>query len=247
MHGLAQEVVDELIDWSHIVDANAMKPCGLVCKNWLRRSRYHLFATVLLSAANISSFIDLVEASSLPLLSFIRDLTLCYGGVPSDEAFLQKLYRTPNLKKIVIRIGIFVPDVQGALDWLNSAMRLHNHLRAWANSSSSLYTLVLEARPIRTIPLRTLVELISCLPTIKELSLLGLHHITADAGTPPAYPLELRLLHLNAVTGSEFLFSWLLSLPGVSRLQHLPSGSFTTTICRNHTSDAWVEDSQSLA
>ncbi|KAJ7160539.1 hypothetical protein C8R43DRAFT_341001 [Mycena crocata] len=221
MYGLAQELIDEIIDWSRFADADAMKPCGLVCKGWLRRSRYHLFTTVLLSAGNISSFLDLVEASSLPILSFIRDMTLFYNGTPPDPGLLDEVHSTPNLRTIGVQIGMSVPDVQAALDWLNSATSLKNHLRAWAKSSSSIYALDLDIKVFHSVPLQMIVEFLNCVPTITEFSLLGLQHITADAGIPPAFPLELKTFLLIAVTGGEFLFSWLLSLPSNYRLDHL--------------------------
>ncbi|KAJ6531668.1 hypothetical protein DFH09DRAFT_811682, partial [Mycena vulgaris] len=47
---LPQELVNKVIDevWHTGPDdgAGAMKACGLVCKSWLHRSRFHLFSRV---------------------------------------------------------------------------------------------------------------------------------------------------------------------------------------------------------
>ncbi|KAJ6605188.1 hypothetical protein DFH09DRAFT_1422067, partial [Mycena vulgaris] len=73
---LAQELIDQVIDWCHLADPDTMKPCGLVCTQWLPRTRYHLFFSATLSTANLASFVDLIDASSVKILYFIRKLRL---------------------------------------------------------------------------------------------------------------------------------------------------------------------------
>ncbi|KAJ7877646.1 hypothetical protein B0H13DRAFT_1535416, partial [Mycena leptocephala] len=73
-----QELFDEIID--HCYEgpggAAAVNTCGFVCKRWLPRSRFHLFSRIILDADNLPLFIDIVDTSSLPILSFVRHLTL---------------------------------------------------------------------------------------------------------------------------------------------------------------------------
>jgi hypothetical protein len=71
MDDLAQELIDQIIDcWN--LEKDAMGPCGLVGKIWLPRSRYHLFSRVSVNPRNLQSFVDVVESSSSPILTFIQ-------------------------------------------------------------------------------------------------------------------------------------------------------------------------------
>jgi len=72
MPDFAQELIDQVVDHWCLEDPKGMKPCGLVSKRWLPRSRYHLFSSVLLDAQNLHSFVALVDTSSLPILEFVR-------------------------------------------------------------------------------------------------------------------------------------------------------------------------------
>ncbi|KAJ7474058.1 hypothetical protein FB451DRAFT_987964, partial [Mycena latifolia] len=76
MDDLAQELINQIIDCWEIADKDSMSSCGLVCKLWLPRSRYYLFSTVSVNGKNLHSFVDLVDSSASPILSFIRHLTL---------------------------------------------------------------------------------------------------------------------------------------------------------------------------
>ncbi|KAJ6563639.1 hypothetical protein DFH09DRAFT_884965, partial [Mycena vulgaris] len=71
-----QELIDHIIDHCYWTASGSLKSCGLVCKRWLGRSRYHLFSHVHLPNPQLQYFVDVVESSSesLPILSFIRKL-----------------------------------------------------------------------------------------------------------------------------------------------------------------------------
>ncbi|KAJ7834158.1 hypothetical protein B0H13DRAFT_1653387, partial [Mycena leptocephala] len=75
MDGLAQELIDQIIDCCNLAEKDAMGACGLVCKLWLPRSRYHLFSRVSVNTDNLHSFVDVLESSSSPILTFIQHLT----------------------------------------------------------------------------------------------------------------------------------------------------------------------------
>ncbi|KAF7352027.1 hypothetical protein MVEN_01165000 [Mycena venus] len=222
MRPFAQELVEQVIDCS--ADSNAMKAWGLVCKTWLPRTRYHLFSKVSLSHDNLSSFVDLVEASPLPLLSCIHDLTLCYNGAPPDTELLGRIHSCPNLRSISIQIRGSFEENQDAPDWLDSEESFLVHIRAWGTISSSISTLNLEVQGIDDIPLQTIVDIIACVPTITRLSMHGddetWEFINADGGIPPSFPLALKELDLTG-NGTDSLFEWLLTLPIIPCLKHL--------------------------
>ncbi|KAJ6468710.1 hypothetical protein DFH09DRAFT_1222093 [Mycena vulgaris] len=215
MHAFAQELYDLLIDSCHLADPKSMKACGLVCRRWLPRSRYNLFSSVYLSARTLASFVDLVEASSLPILSFIRALELYYDDAPPDTVLLERLHCCPNLTDI--RIELRSLDPQAALDWLMDES-LRTHVRAWGNHAISISRLALAPGPL-VFPFHTIIGLVACVPTISDLAVFNAS-ITSEADVPPPFPLDLQRLTVLG-SGGHFLFRWLLSLPVVPALRHL--------------------------
>ncbi|KAJ7621811.1 hypothetical protein B0H17DRAFT_1151729 [Mycena rosella] len=163
MNDLAQELADQVIDW--VADENVMHMCicSLVCKRWLHRTRYRLFSKVLLITENLRSFIDLVESSSLPILSFIRHLELRYNGNPVDNALLARAQLCPNLT----RIRILITGHSHNVHWLTK-QSLHSHLHHGARIRLPFaFGLVLH-RPNK-ISVGTLTRIVSCFPNLDTL------------------------------------------------------------------------------
>ncbi|KAJ7671361.1 hypothetical protein DFH06DRAFT_980330, partial [Mycena polygramma] len=75
MRDFPQELVELVID--HVATTRDVGKCGLVCKQWLGRSRMHLFSHLNLAnmgPANIESFLNIIQASLIPILSLVRTL-----------------------------------------------------------------------------------------------------------------------------------------------------------------------------
>ncbi|KAJ7140717.1 hypothetical protein C8R44DRAFT_866414 [Mycena epipterygia] len=136
MREFPQKLIDQVID-CRAEDLNAIKLSGLFCKGWLRRSRYHLFATVLLTAKNLCTFTELVVHSTLPTLTYIRHLKLRYDCRPFDGTNLALLHHCPNLTTIGIVIMYSGKGDSSAINWL-AQESLHTHLRSWSANSISL-------------------------------------------------------------------------------------------------------------
>jgi hypothetical protein len=117
MDNLAQEVVDELIDALHGIDAESMKACGLVCTRWVDRSRYHLFSRVSISAKMIFSFFELVDASPVPILT-----SLAYDGNRQWLGNLERLHRCMNIRALELDAVAGVHDLEP----------LRSHILSWA-------------------------------------------------------------------------------------------------------------------
>jgi hypothetical protein len=236
MHDLAQELVDHIIDcvfycWNNEDDPGAaMKSCGAVCKRWLRRSRYHFFSEVYLTCKNLRSFVDAVDTSALPLLSFVRHLTLEYRDRPPNTTLLNSIHQCPNLSGIAIHIPYVYYDSRNratamTLDWLGSE-ELLTHLRSWSTNSPSISTFELKSSPPMRLPHRTFINLMSCFPSIGSL-------VLEDAAPwaetiPPNSFTPLRLTSVSLDYSSRdlavctsFLFAWLLSLPVVPNMTAL--------------------------
>ncbi|KAJ7449423.1 hypothetical protein B0H11DRAFT_2202098 [Mycena galericulata] len=217
MREFPQELIDKVLDQLP-TDGTDIGIYGLVCKGWLPRSRYHLFSTVDLTAENISAFVDLVDASSLPLLTYIRHLKLTYDGQPPDAVYLECLQCCPNLT----RIGIYIVGKgsvdSSALSWLDSDEFLHAYIRSWSANTVTLSQFELKARNTASVPLRSIIKLISCIPFVEALSIQVVSGISGSSGVANLYPSDIpfpsRLARLDVFfRGAQCFFDWLLSLP----------------------------------
>lgn len=216
MREFPQEPTDKVVD--HMEDNKALKICNLICKAWLPRSRYHLFSTVTLTAPNLASFVDLIDASSLSLLPFVRHLKLKYTGVPLDVAHLARLHHCPNLTSIGIEIGGYTAS---PTDWLDSDELLQTHIRSWSANATSLVRFDLKFGSLTPFPLRTMRNLLSCIPSVETLGIDV--PIARDTDIYPSYaPARLAHLDINVLfEGNDYFFRWLLSLPVLPILKSL--------------------------
>ncbi|KAJ7676871.1 hypothetical protein DFH06DRAFT_1169212 [Mycena polygramma] len=112
---LPPEVEELVID--HLYDENAsLGCCGLVCKSWLRTSRYHLFGAVSLHTGNWRGFLQLVNSSLVTFIPSIHTVTI--SGSSSET--------TPYLNEMLPQLP-FLPS-------LNS---LRFYLIAWTHVSKA--------------------------------------------------------------------------------------------------------------
>ncbi|KAJ7120195.1 hypothetical protein C8R44DRAFT_877645 [Mycena epipterygia] len=217
MRDFPQELIDKIIDDWHLVDPSGMKQCSLVCKRWVFRSRYNLFSNVYLTTENLRPFVEFVKTSSPPILSFVRHLVLSFWDLPLNASHLAQIHHCPKLTHIELRIRHTGGNHSSTVDWLES---LQTHLRAWSANSGSLSRLDLSVTS-GTTSLRTVVDLIACLPSLETLGISGPGSILADTTAHPS-PGPTRLAHLElSVQMSSLIFPWLLSLPVVPILKSL--------------------------
>ncbi|KAJ7621816.1 hypothetical protein B0H17DRAFT_1188385 [Mycena rosella] len=215
MNELAQELADQVIDWVADEGLMHMRICSLVCKRWLHRTRCHLFSTVLLTTENLRAFIDLVESSSLPILSFIRHLKLQYNGSPLDNTLLARAHLCPNLT----RIRILITGHSDNARWLAN-QSLHSHLRSWGDASGSLSHLELVLHRPKTISVGTLTEIVSCIPKMGTLAMKGI--FLAESMTSLSFtPCCLEHLVLSSPGGAHVHLSWLRAFPVTPILKSL--------------------------
>ncbi|KAJ7474059.1 hypothetical protein FB451DRAFT_1367080 [Mycena latifolia] len=221
MDELAQELVDHFIDCWNVVDKDAMSSCSLVCKHWVPRSRYHLFSDVSLNIDNLRSLVDLVEPSSLPILSYIRHLV--FRGIPLDTTHLARLHLCQNLTSIEIFIPSQLIKVGELLRWLGSEEALRAHLRSWHDQSVCFSSLRFNTLAFLQMPLHAISDIISCVPGIKTFGISGISVSTVSERTSncanPSRLDDLRLFLRRG--GTPKVFSWLLSLPEIPILKSL--------------------------
>ncbi|KAJ7691300.1 hypothetical protein B0H17DRAFT_565256 [Mycena rosella] len=196
---------------------DAMKTCGLVCKGWLRRSRFHLFSQLHLREYDLHSFVNVVDASSLPILDFIRHLTLNFDRSMFDDALLTRIHRCPNLTRVEAKLydGLRVTESAGHC--------LFTHLPLWASNAPSLSRLDLAFIGRDSIRTDVILDIASCIPSLEYLGIYGPStKIEFDAASPSLpLPVALRTLDISLNSGIARLLSQLLARPRVPHLESL--------------------------
>jgi hypothetical protein len=218
MDRLAQELIDEIIDHWQLLDPNSMRPCGLIGKRWLPRSRHHLFSSVYLTKNNLQTFIDILNTSALLILPSIRTIILCYQDTLHDDEHLKRLHNCPNLVQIVLRSGTRVSGGMTS-QWFGST-ELQAHIRAWTKYSPAFSQLDLEFHSFGRVEMTTIAHILSCVPSLQSLRMRGIR-IEAKSPMPLYFPPCLVHLDLGTVIGGEIFLAWLGSLDRLPILQSL--------------------------
>ncbi|KAJ6531662.1 hypothetical protein DFH09DRAFT_1370479 [Mycena vulgaris] len=225
---LPQELVDKVIDdtWHTGSDGvdGAMKACGLVCKSRLHRSRFHLFSRVAIDADNLPLFIDIVDTSLLPILSFIRDLQLRFRASrpPLDDVLLTRMHRCPNLTRIEAKIVTCESGERVLLQELPPS--LHTHLPFWSSAAPSFSRLDLRVQELPSrLHLSEIFDIASRIPSLGSLGIYAYHSSIVDdsATTSCSLPLRLHTLNIDVVYGVGTLIQRLLSGPTLPTFKSL--------------------------
>ncbi|KAJ7928687.1 hypothetical protein B0H13DRAFT_1860261 [Mycena leptocephala] len=224
MRHFPQELIDIVLDQVAEQDCNGriwrirrpptpIATCGLVCKQWLPRSRLHVFRTVVLYGPRLRNLLDLQTESSLPLLSLAQDLFLIFGDfTPDDVASLRACLRLTHPE-----IGL---PTSG--DEIRNSF-LRTHLPFLETHCSSLSSLKLSPCEKSAVPLGIIVDILGCLPSVTSLELEGQSCRIVEPQVLPLQPCPRRLETLNIAVkdGADALFAWFLSLALAPRIKSL--------------------------
>jgi hypothetical protein len=220
MRDFAQELVEKVIDhYAEPQDMASVKVCGLVCKRWSSRSRFHLFSRVILDKDNLSLFIDIIDSSSSPILSFIQHLTLRFAGRCLEDALLDKIHHCPNIRGIEACISVVNVD---EID--NFYQSLQIHLPFWANNAPLLshFNFKCVDGLMMGIAPEKIFDMIKYIPSMEYLGISGafvfMWEYTSTVGhlLPPHW----QALDIDVHSSGRFLSSLLL-LPTVPSLKSL--------------------------
>ncbi|KAJ7503255.1 hypothetical protein B0H11DRAFT_2187741 [Mycena galericulata] len=220
MREFAQEIVDKVIDFAAPSEIEA---CGLVCRRWLPRNRYHLFSKVILTRNNLSAFVDIVDISPLPILSYIQHIHFDFDRSPLDESFLERIHPCPNLICIRIEDDIFADYSQ--FQEFNLEL-LRPNIQSWAAESGSISRLELALKLV-DLPVESLRSILSCVPAIETLHIDGydLGWLPRSFHGAPVPPFTLdHLRHLTVRidrSGCDDFFTWLIAQPPMPLLRSL--------------------------
>ncbi|KAJ7223567.1 hypothetical protein GGX14DRAFT_427841 [Mycena pura] len=213
---LLPEVSDCVID--HLsTDKTALKACGLAGRQWLPRSRFHLFREVRLRVGpglaaigsirdvegylDMEGFLEVVDASSSDIFATIQRLAVTYVGERSVGS--EHLLRFSPCFQLQ-HLNVQLPRHQG-----NDAEVLHTQLASVANNWSSLSSFSLS---FSIASLSVIFDIIACFPRLEQLTLLG-QKMDDTIGSLAALPPRIRSLDTGILRGGEFFFRHLLSLP----------------------------------
>ncbi|KAJ6501779.1 hypothetical protein DFH09DRAFT_298370 [Mycena vulgaris] len=218
MPQLPQELVDRFID-DLGSDRAALKTCGLVCREWAPRSRFHLFSEVklqvgILRSRSAETFLCLVDTSSFDILAVIRRLSLSYAD--RDSLAKEHLLRFVPCSQLT-DLSLDLPRDDALTDEI--LLSLHPQLALVGHNFSSLSSFSLN---FGHLSLPGLLEVLACLPTLETLWIGG---FDLEIGETPAafalFPQRLHSLDMRIFRGAEHFFRHLISLPTTPLLRSL--------------------------
>ncbi|KAJ6459648.1 hypothetical protein C8R45DRAFT_1030620 [Mycena sanguinolenta] len=230
MRDFAQELVDYVIEFwvrADLDDAEPMKVCGLVCKRWLPRSRCHLFSRVTLGAPNLRSFVDIIDSTSLPILSYIQHLTFRFAGKPLEPALLGRIHDCLNLTGIEIWISEMALN-RADNEQFYTVLQAHLPLLASTSPSLSRFDFRLPHKPTSGLPVGSIVDIIGCVPSVEFVTVHGVYsYIIPDSqlarreSSPHLRPLQMHTLEIRSYQGVQLLTTSLLSRHVLPNLRSL--------------------------
>ncbi|KAJ7746019.1 hypothetical protein B0H16DRAFT_1557477 [Mycena metata] len=212
MQDFPQELTDKVIDAVYFdAGSKCMKTCSLVCRQWLPRSRLHLFSTLRLDSKTYTdragAFFQLLDNSPFPILPNVQSLDLRYDG-PLDEAHMARLQECRNLRDL----GIATSWEDNEKHWLV----LQDFCRSIQSGNLFLVVSCLDFRLNTDIYLPVLIKILGGIPSLQKLCITGSYNITAPEETPAPsspFPPNLHALNISVVAGTGLFFGWVLSLP----------------------------------
>ncbi|KAJ7832664.1 hypothetical protein B0H14DRAFT_1173115 [Mycena olivaceomarginata] len=176
MQRFPQELIDLVLD--QVADSErdhnggawrrpstSIATCGLVCKQWLPRSRLHVFSSMALFGSRLRSLLDLeAESSSLSLLSLARDLCLVFRNdfASKDMSRLRTCLSLTHLELCFPR--------SSTEEW---DLFLGTHLPFLGAHCISLSSLKLSPCEKSAVSLRVIVDILVCLPSLCAFQLEG--------------------------------------------------------------------------
>ncbi|KAJ7470153.1 hypothetical protein B0H11DRAFT_1919969 [Mycena galericulata] len=215
---LVDLVIDEVAATQSPLDIGT---CGRISKQWLPRSRTHLFRSISLSSADstaIQGFLDLVEASSTPFISLVRSVEIHHTSLPFREEHMARLQRFHAVQELSIHGPLHARcSAMARVEDLRFQRWLRRHIPRFGSTCPSLtsFQLLLTS----DISIRILADVILRLPSLTLLRICGdsgeggkYGLLTSDPiPSTCMFPRQLRTLDLELFRGTNLFFEWLLS------------------------------------
>ncbi|KAJ7609410.1 hypothetical protein FB45DRAFT_1038857 [Roridomyces roridus] len=214
------ELVDQVLDAVSVLKGDPFRiaTCGVVCRQWLPRSRFHVFRYLWLAGLHLESLLALVETSSSPVMALIQvvDLAFTFGLSPFHPAYLARLANEcVNLTSIKCEID---SDPQKAVP---RDFFLDTCLPVLGSQCLSLTRFELHSTSADQVSLGTITHIFVSLPALENFDLATDGTIVPTGTLSNSFPARLENLDLGSALGVRHLFAWLLSLPVLPTLKSL--------------------------
>ncbi|KAJ7461260.1 hypothetical protein B0H11DRAFT_2056498 [Mycena galericulata] len=179
--------------------------CGLVCRQWLPRSRFHVFANMKLDGYRLKILFNIAGESSLRHISSVRRMALRFDGAPFDPEHLAKLRHCLSLTCV----RIYTANLGEEDDDLR--LFLGTHLPFLGSHCVSLTRFELFPGQ-EVMSLRTIADILTCLPALEAFKL-GEDSTLIQEDVPASHsvPARLQTLEVTVDGGLDLLFALFLS------------------------------------
>lgn len=218
---IAIHIIDHLA-----LDTAALGLCGLVCLDWLCRSRYHLFTTIRLRPQVIRQFMKLTTSPFCTLVPYVRRIEMDYFGVDASADQLS-LYDSLYLSHLPLQLESFR---LANFDWMTCSPQDQSAiLRRLSKFSTLKY---LELHGVTFHDLRSLLRLVASFPSLQDLSA-HVHFLqylksTCSSAEHLRLPTNLRSIELGTADGIPVVLSCLSASGHPSHLQTLHLHNLTS-------------------
>ncbi|KAJ7466773.1 hypothetical protein B0H11DRAFT_2197455 [Mycena galericulata] len=206
MQQLPSDLSDLVID--HLAtETAALKACGLVCKQWFPRSRFHLFSELNLQVGSalknkgfvdvdtMDEFMDVMDFSPSNILTTVRHLQLSYGDEKSiPKAHLLQFPSCPQL--LYLSIGLPRNSSEDVIE------AIREQLAVVGGKFPSLSSLVFRFHH-SSIRAAALFDVVACFPTLENLSLGGDDVVTDGTRSLGLFPARLNTIDMHILRVTE--------------------------------------------
>ncbi|KAK7046743.1 hypothetical protein R3P38DRAFT_2607754 [Favolaschia claudopus] len=210
---LPQELTDAIID--HLSnDPHSLQSCSLVCRAFVFRCRFHLFATCRLTATNIFEFCCLLRSPACTFVPHVRSIHASRLQWHRDDRWFNEI--AMDLRRL-----LGVRELDMTLRIVSTSNANAYFRTGFVTSFSSVTHLVLSCNFTSPAPL---VDMICLFPALQDLHIRALSGTLADPIHVAVPPKELHDLTLSTNSVSPLL-AWLYAynhLPKVDALSLPP-------------------------
>ncbi|KAJ6580966.1 hypothetical protein B0H19DRAFT_1251236 [Mycena capillaripes] len=194
-----RELVHKFLDYL-AEDLHTLKSCSLVCREWVFRSRSHLFEKCPLSPSKILGFCDLLRSSACTILLHVRSIYGIKHYGPKDYRSFNKvavdLSRLTNVCELKMTYITIYRPANLEIFFLTAFPRLRR----------LVLTFQLPNR-VRDVP-QLVVNMVCLFPTLQELDIRTSQCVLEDIPANMAPPPDLRSLALRENSMGPIL-AWL--------------------------------------
>ncbi len=219
---LPLEIMDVIIDQLHS-DPRMLGVCGMVCSDWLIRSRYHIFSTVQLWPWRVRRFFELSHSKKCTFTNYVScievDDAQAKGGtqqINNDELMFHKIMSSSSLSRFSHIESLRIRNV----DWTLLPLSDQDHIRKRLATFTKLRSL--EFDDVMFHDLREITRITILFPSLGQLvanvQFCKYMEYTISSAATLSLPNYLQVLRLGTDDAIPVLLSSTLKGSGLSTL-----------------------------